>query len=364
MIFSLPTVLASWHRPRLAAAATVICTTLTLAFTLSATAAEHGVILQYHHISNSTPPSTSTTPEAFRSHLEYLRDNGFTVMPLDTLLSSLRNQQPVPDKAVAITFDDGYISIYSEAFPTLQSFGFPFTVFISTQPIDDNQQGFMTWDQIREMSNAGVLFANHMVHHPYMLDRLPGETDTDWLERQRQELLAAEERIRVNTGQSLKYLAYPYGEFDTAIKAMLAQEGFVGIAQNSGAIGFHSDFLALPRYPLGGSFADLESARVKFDSLSFNVSELDPENPVTDSASPGARVRFEPGEYNFSQIGCFANSKPIPMRWIEGEPGLVELTPEESYSGRRFRYICTAPQPGSRRYFWYSLQWINPAIRE
>ena len=336
---------------------------LMLLVSLSAASAEHGVLLQYHHISTETPPSTSTSPEDFRRHLEYLRDNDFNVMPLDEMLQSLKSRQPIPDKSVAITFDDGYISIYSEAFPVLQSFGFPFTLFISTQPIDDNQNGFMNWDQVREMSEAGVLIANHMVNHFYMLDREPGETDSVWLERQRQELLAAEERIRINTGQSLKYLAYPFGEFDTTIKAMLAEEGFIGIAQNSGAIGFDSDFLALPRYPLGGSFADLETATVKFDSLAFSVSDLEPENPVTDSASPGARLRFNPGQYNLSQIGCFANSRPIPMNWIDRESGLVELVPEESYSGRRFRYICTAPLPGSRRYFWYSLQWINPDIR-
>ena len=336
---------------------------LMLLVSLSAASAEHGVLLQYHHISTETPPSTSTSPEDFRRHLEYLRDNDFNVMPLDEMLQSLKSRQPIPDKSVAITFDDGYISIYSEAFPVLQSFGFPFTLFISTQPIDDNQNGFMNWDQVREMSEAGVLIANHMVNHFYMLDREPGETDSVWLERQRQELLAAEERIRINTGQSLKYLAYPFGEFDTTIKAMLAEEGFIGIAQNSGAIGFDSDFLALPRYPLGGSFADLETATVKFDSLAFSVSDLEPENPVTDSASPGARLRFNPGQYNLSQIGCFANSRPIPMNWIDRESGLVELVPEESYSGRRFRYICTAPLPGSRRYFWYSLQWITPDIR-
>lgn len=327
-------------------------------------AAEHGVILQYHHVSTSTPPSTSTTPADFRRHLEYLRDNGFTVLPLNEMLSALQNRRDVPDRAVAITFDDGYESIYTEAFPMLQSFGFPFTLFISTQPVDDNQSGFMSWDQIREMSQAGVLIANHMVNHPYMLDREDGESDTQWIGRLREELLLAEERIRVNTGQSLRYLAYPYGEFDPAIKSLLAREGFVGLAQNSGAIGFDSDFLALPRYPLGGSYADLETARTKFDSLAFHVELVAPASPVTSSASPGVTLHFFPGAYSLNQVGCFANSKAIPMNWLDRESGLVELQPEEKFSGRRWRYICTAPLPGTRRYFWYSVQWINTATAE
>ncbi|MEX2131120.1 MAG: polysaccharide deacetylase family protein, partial [Pseudohongiellaceae bacterium] len=276
----------------------------------------------------------------------------------------LRNQQEIPDKSIAITFDDGYLSLYTEAFPMLQSFGFPFTLFVSTQPIDDNQNGFMNWDQIRELSDAGVLIANHMVDHPYMLDRMGDESDRQWIERLRSELLAAEERIRLNTGQSLRYLAYPYGEFDPAIKAMLAAEGFTGLAQNSGAVGFHSDFLALPRYPLGGIYADLETARTKFDSLAFNAAIVAPESPVTSSSSPAVVLQFAPGEYLFNQIDCFANNQPIPMQWTDRENGIVEVVPQSSYSGRRWRYICTAPLPGTRRYFWYSVQWINPSIGE
>ena len=325
---------------------------------------EHGVILQYHHIALDTPRSTSTTPADFREHMEYLRDNGFTVMPLDQMLRQLRAHEQVPDRAIALTFDDGYISIYSEAFPLLQSFGFPFTVFISTQPIDDGLNGFMNWEQIREMSDAGVLIANHMVDHPYMLDRLANENDAAWIARLRDELLQAEERLRVNTGQSQRILAYPYGEFDPVIKTMVGDAGFMALAQNSGAVGFASDWLALPRYPLGGSFGDLESAVTKFESLAFHTDLVAPLSPVVATNNPSVTLRFHPGEYRLNQIGCFANSKPIPMNWLNREEGLVELVPDQTFSGRRWRYICTAPRPGTRRYFWYSVQWINPSIRE
>lgn len=326
----------------------------------AANGAEHGVIVQYHHVALDTPPSTTISPADFRRHLEYLRDNAFNVLPLDQLVEALRSGEQVPDKSVAITFDDGYDSIYTTAFPLLQEFGFPFTVFIATQPIDDQQANFMTWTQLREMADQGALIANHMVNHPYMLDRSEGETDAQWLERQRDELLEAESRIRENTGQSVRYLAYPYGEYDVSILAMLEEEGFTGFAQNSGAVGFGSDFLALPRYPLASIYANLDTARTKFDSLAFNVLEKTPASPVTDDDSPSVRLRFGPGAYNLRQIGCFADSEPIPMTWLDQENGLVELNPQQSFQGRRWRYICTAPMPGSSRYFWYSVQWINP----
>ncbi|MCP5346372.1 MAG: polysaccharide deacetylase family protein [Gammaproteobacteria bacterium] len=339
----------------------LLCILVTTALAGGIRAAEHGVIIQYHHVATDTPASTSISPRDFQIHLEYLRENGFNVIPLDQMLEALRQQQPVPDRSIAITFDDGYLSIYETAYPLLQQFGFPFTVFVSTGPIDDNQPGFMNWEQLEEMADHGALIANHMVNHPYMLERGATESPAQWIQRLREELLSAEQAITEHTGNSLKYLAYPYGEYDPAIKAMLAAEGFTGIAQNSGAVGFHSDFLALPRYPLAGIYANLETARVKFDSLAFQVLEQDPDNPVTGDSSPTIRLRFAPGDYSFDQIGCFANSEPLPMTWLERDSGLVELRPEQQFNGRRWRYICTAPNPGTGRFFWYSVQWINPA---
>ena len=340
---------------------------LLVAFPAGATSS--GVVLLYHHVAADTPASTSISisPEDFRSHLEYLRDNGFNVIALDVMVEALRSGAELPDRAVAITFDDGYLSIYETAFPMLRSFDFPFTLFLSTGPIDRQLRNYMTWAQIEEMAAAGVLVANHMVEHPHMLDRVEGESDAEWTDRRRTELLQAEQTILEHTGQSHRYLAYPYGEFDPAIKALLRELDFIGFAQNSGAIGPSSDFLALPRYPLAGSFADLESARVKFAALPFNVEVLAPESPVTAMSSPAVTLQFSPaeaGEYDLANLACFANSQPIPMVWLDRDAGRVRLAPETSFSGRRWRYLCTAPDIGSRRFHWCSIQWINPAIPE
>lgn len=324
-----------------------------------AAAASSGVITVYHHVATDTPPSTTISPDDFRAHLEYLRDNDFTVLALDSMVEALRAGEEVPDKSVAITFDDGYISIYEIAFPLLQEFGMPFTLFVSTDPINRGQSNYMSWEQIKEMSDEGVMIANHLVTHPYMLNKLEGENAEQWLARLRSELLESEQTILEHTGQNHRYLAYPYGEFDPEIKVMIANEGFTGFAQNSGAIGSNSDFLALPRYPLASIYANLETARTKFSSLAFDVSLVDPVSPVTESRSPSATLQFaNNGEYNLSQIGCFANSQPIPMEWINRDEGVLQLNPTEEYSGRRWRYICTAPRPGTNRYFWYSIQWI------
>ena len=326
---------------------------------VTSSAETHGVILLYHHVATDTPQSTSISPNDFRAHLEFLRDNEFNVIPLDEMVDKLRTGADLPPKSVAITFDDGYSSIYETAFPMLQLFGFPFTLFISTGPIDRQQKNYIAWEQIREMSDAGVKIANHMVDHPYMLEKQPQESQTDWLDRLEDELLSAEARIAEETGQSHRYLAFPYGEFNIPIKSMLEKNNFIGFAQNSGAVGAQSDFLALPRYPLASIYANLETARTKFDTRSFDVELLEPKSPVTSVRNPSVTLRFNLNKHNLSQIGCFADSEAIPLNWIDREKGIVRLEPAKNYIGRRWRYICTAPAPGEGRFYWYSVQWIK-----
>lgn len=322
-------------------------------------AAQSAVILLYHHVAEDTPPSTSISPANFDAHLAYLRDNDFNVIALDRMIDSLRSGQSLPEKSIVITFDDGYSSIFDVAFPMLQTYGYPFTLFLSTEPIDDGLSNYMTWDQVRQMSAADVIIANHMVDHPYMLEVGEDESHSRWLARLSENLLKAEQRIEAQTGQSHRYLAYPYGEYNPAIKSLLEELDFVGLAQNSGAVGPESDFHALPRFPLASIYANLDTASTKFSALPFSVTQVQPVSPVTSTRNPSTILKFKSGNYNLSQIGCFANSKPIPMTWIDKEQGVLELIPEQSYSGRRWRYICTAADPNSNRYYWHSVQWIN-----
>ena len=346
-------------KKNLRAVAYLLSASIMLLANSPSTAAQSAVILLYHHVDDDTPPSTSISPANFDAHLAYLRDNGFNVIALDRLIDSLRSGQSLPEKSVVITFDDGYKSIFDEAFPMLQTYGYPFTLFLSTGPIDDGLSNYMTWDQVRQMSAADVIIANHMVDHPYMLEMGDDESHSQWLARLSENLLKAEQRIEAQTGQSHRYLAYPYGEYNPAIKSLLEELNFVGLAQNSGAVGPESDFLALPRFPLASIYANLDTASTKFSTLPFSVTQLQPDSPVTSNRNPSVVLKFEIGDYDFDQIGCFANSKPIPMTWIDREQGVLELKPEERYLGRRWRYICTAPDPNSNRYYWYSMQWIN-----
>lgn len=322
--------------------------------------AQSAVVLAYHHVANDTPASTTISPADFRGHLEYLRDNDFRVLPLPQLVDDLRQGNAIDDKAVAITFDDGYVSIFETAFPLLTEFGFPFTIFLSTGPIDRDQSNYMDWNQLREMSDAGVVIANHLAEHPYMLERLENESPNAWIERQREEINHAQSRILLETGQDFKMLAYPYGEYNQEIKALVSTMGFTAFAQNSGAINANSDFLALPRFPLASIYANLETASTKIWSKAFDVKLLAPTSPVTQSSMPTATLQFAPGNYRLEQINCFNSGQAMSLNWRDKEQGILEIQATTPNSGRRWRYICTAPDRDSSRFFWTSVQWINP----
>lgn len=350
----------SQPRHALTAACLLLMAAALLMLSPARSSAHSAVILQYHHVSSSTPPVSSISPEDFRGHMDYLRDNDFTILPLEEVLERLQAGESLPDRSAAITFDDGYRSVYDEAFPILRENGWPFTLFISADLVDGNSRLYASWDQLREMAEEGATLANHTMTHPYFLDRASGQSRADWLSGIRTEIETAEALIEDETGQSHRLLAYPYGEYNPDIQTMLEEMNFIGLGQHSGPVSSSSDFTALPRFPFGGIYAGMNSFRIKVNSLAFDIRAAQPESPVTDEASPSAFIRFGEGNYNPDQLGCFNNDQPIE---VSAEDDGYRISSHIENSSRRFRYNCTAPGP-DERFFWYSVDWINPDIPE
>ena len=201
----------------------------------------HAVVFMYHHVSEATPPSTSVSPASFRAHLEYLDENGFRVRPLAEIVAALAGEQALPDSVVAITFDDGYRSVYETAYPLLREKGWPFTVFVSSEAIDGGHGPVMTWEQLREMGENGAAIASHGRHHHHLQRLRGGESRADWAARLKADLQHSLDRMKAETGQENRMLAYPFGESDQPLRDLVADMGWVGFGQQSGAMGELSD---------------------------------------------------------------------------------------------------------------------------
>lgn len=325
--------------------------------------ANQAVILQYHHISTTTPAITSTSPADFRRHMDYLAANNFTILPLQDILTRLKNGEPLPEYSAAITFDDAYLSVYTEALPVLQEYNWPFTVFVTTGLLESNPRLYANWDHIREMAELGASIANHTVSHPYFLEKQGGESESDWLQRISDEITLAEEAILRETGQSHRLLAYPYGEYDPQIQRLVTDLGFIGIGQHSGPINAGSDFTALPRFPFSGIYVSMNSFPNKVRSLAFSLDNIEPSSPVTTQQSPSAEIDFSDGSTGLSQLTCYNNNDVIEIQNLDAEAQRFQVNTHIENRSRRFRYNCTAPGRNGR-YYWLSIPWVNPAIPE
>lgn len=315
------------------------------------------VILQYHHVGTATPPVTSISVTDLRVHLQYLKDEGFTVLRFEDVVSALRDGKTLPQRSAILTFDDGYVSVYEAAFPLLQEFDYPFTVFVTAGLVASNGKLYASWEQLREMGEHGATLANHTVTHPYLVNRTQGQNEADWLAWVRSEIEDAEAKILAQTGQSHKLLAYPYGEYDNAIQSLVRELGYVGIGQQSGPINASSDFTALPRFPFSGIYASMNTFPTKVQSLAFNVAIVAPQSLVTSELSPSAELQFN-GNYRFDALNCFNNNQPMQVVALDAR-GHFRVSTQVVNEARRFRYNCTAPGPEGR-FYWFAVPFLNP----
>ncbi len=320
-------------------------------------AADSAVVLMYHRFGEDGFPSTNIRVEQFEAHLEHLQEAGYAVVPLADVVSALTQGTPLADRAVAITIDDAYRSVYDVAFPRFNALGYPFTVFVATDAVDEGLPAYMSWDQMREMAAAGATFANHGAAHSSVVERLGAETDAAWLARVRADIEKGARRLSEELDPLGRAFAYPYGEFNTATGDLLEEMGYVGFGQHSGAVGPNSDTRALPRYPMAESFGDLGQFRTKVASLPMPVIQVDPWDPVTSATRPTIAVTLGETEARLDELACYVGGQGrVDVVWQE--PGRrFTVGPVQAFRTGRQRVNCTAPR-NDGRYLWFSHQWL------
>ena len=315
------------------------------------------VMLQYHHVSTTTPPVTSISPADFKTHMAYLKDN-HTVISLDQALTHIKTNTPLPNKSVVITFDDGYVNILENAHPILVEYNFPYTIFINPAIIGETTSQ-LNWEQVKSMQPLAT-FANHTLDHAHLLTRYGSEHENKWLKRVMKDVNQAEELITENLGYSKKWLAYPYGEFNSKLKEQLLEGGYIGFGQQSGAVSHFSDFGALPRFPAAGIYASLNSLKTKLDSLAMPAKLVSPSD-----------VEFKPGEtlshitlqvlsedVRLNNFACYFKGKRTK---IKIDNSVITAMLDHQLSPGRNRVNCTAPSKRlGNRFYWYSFPMFTP----
>ena len=183
-------------------------------------------ILMYHYISE--PPEDadkyrkdlSVTPEDFNAQMSYLAENGFETVDFYELSLGITNKIDLPEKPIVISFDDGYLDNFENAFPILQKYGMQGTFFIITEFIDERRAGYMTWDNVEEISKAGMRIESHSKTHP---DLSTAERDFIIYE-----VRGSQETIAAHIGYTPRYFCYPSGRYNEETMAILGELDFWG----------------------------------------------------------------------------------------------------------------------------------------
>jgi peptidoglycan/xylan/chitin deacetylase (PgdA/CDA1 family) len=206
-------------------------------------------ILVYHHVTEDSPESeTVISPARFEEHLEALSKAGYTAVSAGDILDFVERGAPLPEKAVLITFDDGYLSNYEYAFPLLKKHSAKALIspigismgsdrYRNTDRLDIPHFG---WEQAREMTGSGLLeIGSHSFDmHLYALAepdpeacregllRMPGEGEEDYIKALRKDIEAFVDAYKQNMGQSPLVFAFPYGKYEPIAEVLLLEYGF------------------------------------------------------------------------------------------------------------------------------------------
>jgi peptidoglycan/xylan/chitin deacetylase (PgdA/CDA1 family) len=196
-------------------------------------------IVMYHQVTYTDHPQPNwVSPENFEWQMAYMKDHGFNVIPLGQLVNATIAGESLPRKTAVITFDDGYENNYTHAFKILKKYGFPATIFVPSNKV--GTEGYLKWEQIKEMAASGIDIGSHTQTEVYLPDAS--------LAQQRQEIYESKKTLEQNIGMVVDHFAYPIGGFSEGIKDIVKGAGYkAACATNRGYDRFNKDVFELNR---------------------------------------------------------------------------------------------------------------------
>jgi peptidoglycan/xylan/chitin deacetylase (PgdA/CDA1 family) len=206
-------------------------------------------VLMYHRIDELPPDAgallrdLTVSPASFEQQVHYLVENGYTLLTAGQVHRAVREREPLPVKAVALTLDGGYEDNFTQAFPILRRYGLDGTLFLVTGTV--STPGHVSWEAARAMQSERMEFGSHSVHH-VDLTTLSTEALDEELRESRAEL---ERRLAAPVDQ----IAYPSGRYNERVKRQAARAGYLaGWKKGGGWVTPDSDPLLHPRVRVRG----------------------------------------------------------------------------------------------------------------
>ena len=306
-------------------------------------------VIMYHRFGDSRYPSTNIKKEQFLKHINELLKPEYNVIDIELALRAINNIKLIKDKSIVITIDDAYSSVYNYAWPIFKKHNLPFTLFVSTDVIDNKTPGYMSWEEIRILRDNGVTIGSQTKSHPHMYK----------MSKQRiiDELLVSNKRFIQEIGSRPKIFAYPYGEYNLEVLEQVKLQGFTAaFGQHSGVAHKSLGLYELPRFAMNEKYGDMGRFLLAINALPMPISDLSPKDPVISENPPSYGFTLSKLIKPNNAVKCFANNN-IKTETKRLGKNRIEVRLSNPFLKGRGRINCTMAGKNNR-WRWLGRQFI------
>src|SRR5210317_58266 len=281
--------------------------------------------------------------DVFVKQIEMIKNSNYDFYDIQKFIDNFN--EPKNEKKILITIDDAFSSFYEIAWPFLKENKIPFILFVSTEPVGNN--GYMTWDQIREVEKESFAYIGHHSHtHDYLIEKSDEEFIND--------IEIASKFFLKELGYIPNLFSYPFGEYSKFMKDYISQDFDFAFGQHSGVIDLNKDKFELPRFPINENYGELKRFNSIINSFPLEYEKLlPPEKKLSlENNPPNFQVKFFSDQTNLENINCYSNELDI---WERSNTTLNDNTLTIDFRGpfvpRRGRINCSLNDNGKWRWF-------------
>ena len=310
---------------------------------------DNGILsIMYHRFNENKYPSTNIKMDVFDQQMKIITEQGYKFYNPKMFLDEF--DRPKKEKKILITIDDGFKSFYNEAWPYLKKNQIPFILFVSTEPVGKN--GYMTWDEIKEIANSNIGYIGHHSHtHEYLIDMSNSEFIKD--------IEISTKIFKEKLGYVPQIFSYPFGEYSLFMKNYISKNFKIAFGQHSGVIDVNKDKFELPRFPINEKYGELGRFKSLINYFPLEYKSLEPQEKKVgrNNNPPSLVVEFFYEQQNINNINCYSNDGG---NWKKSnlifKNNKLIVNFEDKFLPRRGRINCSLNDNGKWR--WFGTQFV------
>jgi peptidoglycan/xylan/chitin deacetylase (PgdA/CDA1 family) len=299
--------------------------------------------IMYHRFNENKYPSTNIKMDVFYNQMEIIKNLNYEFYNPKFIINEFNN--PKKNKKILITIDDGFRSFYDEAWPYLKKNKIPFILFVSTEPVGKN--GYMNWDEIKEIDNSEFGFIGHHSHsHKYLIDMSNEEFIND--------IEIANKIFKKKLGYIPSIFSYPFGEYSLYMKKYISDNFKIAFGQHSGIIDINKDKFELPRFPINEKYGEIKRFKsiINYNPLEYKILKPEEKKLNNKNNPPKLTIEFFKNQKNIKNINCYSNDGG---NWKKSnlifEEQIMKINFSEKFLPRRGRINCSLNDNGKWRWF-------------